>query len=885
MRSDLTANKCAPWLALTALLGVLALGRPAGAASTQSIDARIDALLAKMSIEEKIALIHGARESSDTDQGQAGYWSGLPQYSIPPLRLADGPPGVLTRRPSTALPATMALAATFSTEDARQNGVVIGLNARALGQQIALQPFINIHRDQTFNRAYNTYGEDPLLTGQIGAAVVRGIQAQGVMAQAKHFIGYDGADDVVIPPQALREIYAAPFQAAIDAGLSSLMCSYNKIDGPYDCGSSDIMIGLLRQEMGFKGFVTSDWGAVHATDYVAKGLDLEMPGLGSMTSFFAAAPNQAPPRMAPFVASGALPEEPSTVKRRPPRPVTTSAGMLAALADKTVTPADIDRAAHHILFEIARFGWLDHPPSLTIAPEPTEADEKVALATAQDAAVLLKNEGILPLSMRDLAGAAVIGPGGGNLIAIGQVGEKALGHVEYQISPLAALRAQLGPGEGGVAYAVADDMDGQPIPASVLSHDGQSGLLRSDSGQRPIVDIQLDHTLKSGAPLAPGGHYVWTGALQIASPGLYRLHLQVLGGSATFSLDGNPVAATISLVGHGNVLQPGQDNVAPTTDGLDNVRIEKDLTAGPHTLTIAVDGDNSGAPVQARLAWVTPEQKAANYTKAVLTAKAAKTTIVFAWTRDRPNFGLPGDQDRLIEDIAAVNPNTVVVLNASEPLAMPWLNKVRAVLLMWFPGDEGGWATANVLTGKINPGGRLPFTWPVKLQDNVANDPAHPERSSSGVKGRTLYSEGILVGYRWFDSQKIAPLYPFGFGLSYTRFKYGGLSAKALSHGRVEVAFTLSNVGDRAGDEVAQLYLGAPTNAPKDIQFAPEALAGFARVHLLPGQKQVVRLILNARRFEYWSQANRRWLTAKGPRTLSIGSSSRDFKQTIKFTR
>jgi beta-glucosidase len=204
---------------------------------------------------------------------------------------------------------------------------------------------------------------------------------------------------------------------------------------------------------------------------------------------------------------------------------------------------------------------------------------------------------------------------------------------------------------------------------------------------------------------------------------------------------------------------------------------------------------------------------------------------------------------------------------------------------MWFPGDEGGWATANVLTGKINPGGRLPFTWPVKLQDNVANDPAHPERSSSGVKGRTLYSEGILVGYRWFDSEKIAPLYPFGFGLSYTRFRYSRLSAKALSHSQVEVSFTLSNIGDRAGDEVAQLYLGAPTNAPKDIQFAPEALAGFAHVHLLPGQKQVVRLILNARRFEYWSQANRRWLTAKGPRTLSIGSSSRDFKQTIKFTR
>jgi beta-glucosidase len=416
-----------------------------------------------------------------------------------------------------------------------------------------------------------------------------------------------------------------------------------------------------------------------------------------------------------------------------------------------------------------------------------------------------------------------------------------------------------------------------------LSHDGQPGLLRTNGGPSGAIDMTLDHTVKSGSPLPTGGSYIWTGSLNIPTPGRYRLHLQVLGGSATLTLDGVPAAATASLVGHGNVLQPGQDNIAPTSDGLDNVRIGKDLTAGPHAITVTVTGDDSGAPVQARLAWVTPEQQTADYAAAVNTAKAARTAIVFAWSRDRPAFGLPGDQDRLIADIAAVNPNTVVVLNASEPLAMPWLNKVRAVVLMWFPGDEGGLATANVLTGKVDPGGRLPFTWPVRLQDNVANDPAHPERSSRGVDGKTRYSEGILVGYRWFDSQNIAPLYPFGFGLSYTRFRYGGLTVKPGAHGAVNVAFTLSNVGDRAGDEVAQVYLGAPAHTPKNVQFAPEALVGFARVHLLAGQQQVVRLTLDARRFEYWSEATHHWLKAKGPRRLSVGASSRDFKQTVTW--
>src|SRR3984885_11564192 len=262
---------------LAAAFALMALLAPL-AGNCASDAAAVDRLLAAMTLQEKIALIHGATERPSSYQGQAGYLPGVACLGIPSLRPADGPPGVLTREVLTALPSTLALAASFSRKDAQANGIVIGRDARALGIDLVLEPFINLYRDPAFSRSYNTYGEDPLLTGQIGAAVVRGIQSQGVMAQAKHYIAFDGANDVQVDPQTLREIYAAPFSDAVDAGVASIMCSYNRINGPYACGNADNLIGILRNDVGFKGFVTSDWGADHDVDFFTKGLDLEMPG-------------------------------------------------------------------------------------------------------------------------------------------------------------------------------------------------------------------------------------------------------------------------------------------------------------------------------------------------------------------------------------------------------------------------------------------------------------------------------------------------------------------------------------------------------------------------------------------------------------------------------
>src|SRR5215472_2062692 len=285
------------------MLAALALNAEAGRAQTVAVvtgDPRVDKLLSQMTLQEKLTLIHGTHEDAAVYQGQAGYLAGIQRLGIPGLRFADGPPGVLTRHRSQGETATMGVAATFSRKAAEENGLVIGREARALGIDVCLQPFVNIDRDLEFDRAYNTFGEDPFLTGEIAAAEIRGIQSQHVMAQVKHFVAYDtDADNVWVDNQALHEVYLAPFQAAIDADVSSIMCSYNRVNGIYACGNEYTLTKILRDEIGFKGFVTSDWGATHGVKFINAGLDMEMPGEpvpgSGGISYFDAQPISPPP--------------------------------------------------------------------------------------------------------------------------------------------------------------------------------------------------------------------------------------------------------------------------------------------------------------------------------------------------------------------------------------------------------------------------------------------------------------------------------------------------------------------------------------------------------------------------------------------------------------
>jgi beta-glucosidase len=862
---------------------------------------RVDKLLSQMTIDEKMTLIRGASEDPATNQGNAGYLTGVPRLGIPPIRMADGPPGVLTRYPSMAETATMGVAATFSVQDAEQNGEVIAREAKSLGIDVVLQPFINIDRDITFARSYNAEGEDPVLTGIIGASLISGIQSQGVMSQAKHFVGYDtDGGNVFIDQQALHEIYLAPFIDAVNAGVSSIMCSYNKINGTQGCGNPDMLVRILRDEIGFKGFVTSDWGAVHAADYINHGLDMEMPGVGPkdnplaaiMFSFFTTEEPKPAPRpkidaalIASFVG-GTLPEEPK------PKPF--NFGGIGAMRDRhtnfwnlrkegKLDDATITRAAGRVLYEMDKFGYLDHPTPGQAGPKnppvhAVEANAAVIQKTAEDAAVLLKNEDhVLPLKASETV--ALIGPGAGQTVSIGTAGERSIGWPWRQIGTVQAI-AKVSP-ETPVTYAVEDDMTGTAIPAGFwTSKGGKAGIQRTAKDGTKSTDAILDFTTKAGTALPANSAITWDGTLNIPSAGSYWIYLQLLGAAGSVSIDGKRVAGANGMRGavHGDTVLGGKDGLMPSTDGLDNLRAAVRLDAGSHKVTVSIEGDTSNNPAQVRLAWVTPEERKQNHDAAIAAAKSAKTAVVFAWSRGKTDFTLPGNeaynQNKLIEEIAAVNPNTVVVLNVSQPVAMPWLDKVKGVVQMWWPGDEGGWATANILLGKTSPAGRLPFTWAKKLEDYPATNPKYPERSAKGVDGKTTYSEGVNVGYRWFDKEKIEPLFPFGFGLSYTTFAYANLKTEPAAEGGIVVEFDVKNTGTVASDEVPQVYLGRPEHKFSG-EFPEHALVAFDRIHLDPGESKRVRITVPLRRLQFWSTEDSKWTTATGPRAVLVGGSSR----------
>lgn len=861
--------------------------------------ARVDALLKKMTLDEKFNLIRGVTEDDSTNQGQAGYLPGVARLGVPALRLADGPPGILTRKASIIPTSTMGLAATFSKQDAYDNGAVIGEEAKRLGIDVALEPFINMFRDSGFRRGWNTYGEDPLLTGSMGAEVIKGIQGQGVMAQAKHLVGYDMTGyDTRIPEQALREVYLAPFQDAIDAGVASIMCSYNKLNGEFACGNEQLLEQVLRGQMGFKGFITSDWGGVHSAQYVKKGMDMEMPGRidekhpfwDIMRSYYDNTEQQQPALHTSMgsmkkVFARPMPEEwmvgqrPNVLLGQFPNDEKPS-NLFEALRDKTVQEQDIDKAARRVLGQIERFGMLDkgsHQPQST----PMVAGlSQIVRRTSEHSAVLLKNQdNVLPLSKEDLKGLAMIGPGALQPVALGVSAEHAIGVPALQVGPANALRA-LEP-TAKVSVAVANDMTGVAIPAQFVSFEGKPGWVREGLAPR---DNQLAFTQANALPA--NTLPAWKTNLTIEQEGDYNLNLQMLGAGAVLKVDGKVIGESSSLKNalHGDVVHPGQDALMPSTDGLNNVRRMVKLSRGEHLIEVSTYNDTSGEPVQVRLAWVTPAMREANRAQALAAARSAKKVVFFAWARTDPQFGLPGDQDALIAEIAAINPNVVVVLNTSTPVAMPWLDKVKGLVQMWWTGDEGGPATANILTGRSNPAGRLPFTWAHSLQDYPATDPRYPERGQQ-LDGVVTYTEGVNIGYRWFESQQKTPLFAFGYGLSYSRFDYRALQTHRLANGDLKVDFKLTNIGRVAGDEVPQLYLGAPSQPVEGAEFAPQTLVGFDRVSLKAGETKTVSIVVPLRKLQYWAVNNQTWELPKGERTLKLASASDNVRvsQAVSF--
>ncbi|MEU6791449.1 glycoside hydrolase family 3 C-terminal domain-containing protein [Nonomuraea wenchangensis] len=816
---------------------------------------RVDALLRELTLQEKVALLHGAADPAS--KGAAGYVPGVPRLGIPELRLADGPAGVRgavqaggqSGGQATALPAPVALAATFDPGLARRYGAVLGRECRALGMDVILAPMVNIVRVPQAGRNFETLGEDPVLAAALAAAEVRGIQGEGAIATVKHYAANNFENerqnvDVRVDERTLREIYLPAFEAAVAAGAGAVMAAYPRVNGRYCAENRHLLTEVLRDEWRFPGWVMSDWGGTRSgVPSIEAGLDMEMP-------------------------SGAR-----------------FSGLAAAVASGRLAGSVVDRSVRRILLQLDRFGLLTEPGNglaggltggltggLRNGPKgggrarpvfDPAAGAGAAREVAVAGAVLLRNErGLLPLRRADLADLAVIGPtaaaplaGGGGSARVLRSGTE---------SPFAALRRRAG-GAAQVGFATGVDLDGVPVPASGLS------LTRTRRGGDPETVTRVDHT--GAAALPAGSSWTWTGTITAPATGDYDLRVQgagappSAGGSITLTVDGTRIGAVEALLG-------GNSSLIATADGLTNAGAVVRLEGGrPTPLRLSATGV-AGKPLEVRLAWVTPARRQEAREAAAALARGARAAVVFAFDEgtegaDRTNLALPKEQDALIAAVAAANPRTAVVLNTGHPVLMPWLADVPAVLQMWYPGQEGADATAALLLGAACPGGKLPVTFPARAGDAPA---AAPERYP-GVAGTAVYDEGVFVGYRHYDAYGIEPLFPFGHGLSYTRFAYAGLSVRPVGDG-LRVTFTLSNVGRREGVEVAQVYVTPPADPP--VPMPPRVLAAFARVRLAPGERRRVTVTVPGRALRHWGGQG--WVLAAGRREVQVGSSSRDLR-------
>ena len=808
---------------------------------------RVQALIEKMSLEEKLALTQGGRDPAYL--GQAGYVAGVPRLGIPALRLADGPVGILNRYDTTALPQAIGLAATFDPDLARDYGVVLGAEARATGMDVVLGPMVNIARVPNWGRNITSFGEDPLLASRLVATEISGIQSQGAMATTKHFVANNQSEhqggglnnepgyDFVVDARTLHEIYLPAFEAAVRAGTASIMAAYNHVNGAWNAENRDTLTGLLRDELGWPGFVMSDWHANHSSAAMAAGLDMEMPGLGPVAPVGTEAPYFGEPLKA-RLASGALPRQ------------------------------ALDAAVGRILTQMERLGMLDGRRVAAPASIDVEAHAAVARKIAMLGAVLLTNDGALPLRGGNLSDKiALIGPTA-RQVAVGPGGGRSEGFAQRLVSPLEALKAA---GAAQLQFAVGDDLEGAAIPASAFrTEDGREGLMRSSfDGVGDVFETQVDHV---GSALPTGRRFAWHAKLRVPETGLYLLSTQSWGGATELALEGS-IKATSARLAFGNGVPHRLSSLLPTTDGLDNGQSFIRLEAGREYLLVLTAQAESYSPMQVRLAWVTPDMQRRNRQQAIEAARGARTAIVFAWARGgegfdaSQNLSLPYDQDALIAEVAAANPNTLVVLNTGNPVSMPWRAQVHAILEMWFPGQEGGWATADLLTGRANPAGRLPITFPERALDTPALAPDHPERSGAGADKAVVYSEGIFVGYRYYAEMGRAPAFAFGHGLSYAHFEYSDLRVAATRAG-ARVSFRVHNAGTVAGIDSPQIYVGRPEHPP--VPMAPRTLAGFARVRLNPGEAQAVSVEIARQQMSYWSTDTHRWTLARGQREVYV---------------
>jgi beta-glucosidase len=791
------------------------------------MDERIEALLAQLTLEEKISLLAGA---------DMWHTVAIERLGIPAIKVTDGPlgargvdePGSPT---SACFPGGVALAATWNVELAARIGKALAEETKSKGAHILLAPTVNIQRSPLAGRNFECFSEDPFLTSRMAVAYINGLQSESVGACIKHFVCNDSEFERFsmsseVGERALREIYLRPFEVALrEAKPWAVMSAYNRINGTYASENDYTLRDILKGEWGFDGIVMSDWFGTYSPKVVKGGLDLEMPG-------------------------------PARWMGKP---------ALEAAQHGVVGEEHINDKVRRLLRTIFRVGAFVQPESRAEQAVDQPEQRQLAREAAGEAVVLLKNDdAILPLDPGRVKTIAVIGPNAQWASIMGGGSARVWPH--YVVSPLEGIRRRAGHAQ--VRYTPGCLIFKRPplFDAAWL----RAGLEVAYFANRELAGEPVYTTV--------------TRKMEWNWPGKVVPHAEAENFSVRFSgefavPDSGTYRFNLSSVGKARLLIDGKDLInlwddgAPSReqDGAADRELSVDRT---YALTVEYATEPGLRWRSIRLGCL-PPLPSNPLAEAVALAEKADVAIVFAgltseWESegfDRPDMELPGAQTLLIERVSAANPNTIVLLNAGAPLTMNWLDRVKAVLQAWYLGQETGTAIADVLFGDVNPSGKLPTTFPRRLQDNPAylNYP--------GENGKVVYGEGLYVGYRYYDRKDIPPLFPFGYGLSYTAFAYRklGVDVGAEIHVSVEV----QNTGARAGKEIVQLYV---RDVESRLARPEKELKGFAKVALRPGEAKTVTFTLDVEALSYYDPSERRWVAEAGEFEVLVGSSSRDIR-------
>ena len=794
----------------------------------------INKLIQDLTLREKISLMSGFN---------SWYTNKIDRLGIPSIKMSDGPNGVRgdsnSGKSSACFPCAISIGSTWDMDLINQLGIALGEEAKVKDVDVLLGPTINIHRHPLGGRHFESFSEDPFLTGKIATEYVKGVQSQDVAACLKHFIGNDTEYErhlvsSNIDEKTLREIYLLPFEMGIKEGNAQVvMSAYNKLNNIYCSSHKELLIDILKDEWGFDGYVVSDWGAALETEENAKGgLDLEMPGPGNVWG------DQ----------------------------------LFAAVSEGKVEEELIDDKVRRIL-NIANFSKrFENPTNKPEQSNNSEEHRRLLKKAAASGMVLLKNNDLLPLKS-NVKNLAIIGPNAKEAQIIG--GGSASLKPHYQAHPLEAFQNKLGD-HTNISYAKGCHTHKfLPRVNEGFMDDKEGFLVEYFEGSN------FDENLLVQEHLIGNKFWVFEGFAKDVIAKFERPDISVRFSCAYTPDISGQHEFEIFGIGKARLFIDGEeliDNWTETSPGeaffsfsSDSKRALVNLIEGT-TYQLEIRYKFEGNFPAIYIGCQAPD-KVNLFDEALEVASAADQVILIVGTNsdwetegnDRSDFNLPVNQNHLIEEVLRVNPNTLVVLNTGSPVKMPWVDKAEAIMQTWFAGQEFGNALVDIITGEINPSGRLPTSFPKNIEDTPAFN------SYPGKDLQMNYDEKLLVGYRWYDKKNIKTLFPFGHGLSYTNFEYSDLEVDVRATNMASCKFSVRNTGQVAGIETAQCYVSFKTIDDSEPE---KTLQGFSKIALNPNDESSIEINLNSRNFSSWNVVKRSWEVRAGSYEILIGSSA-----------